>query len=435
MAAPAYFGSASTPADNGSNSTDPVSVTPPASMLAGDLVVVEVTEDTGGQTITVSNAGGQSWTAEAAMNGNLSSRVLWCTFNGTWAANPSFDVSGTVTCESLVMHVFRGNGAGYAWEQDVAFASTILDVASGAITRAGLTTVGPNSLVVAGWTQVNVRTMSSLSGSGWAVAGSAQYRNLAGGDQVLAHAYYSAPTPATIVPNVSYTSSSSFDGFTWIMAWREVVGPTVLVPALYTRTKTMHPPTLVQDAVAAPPLLEQIKTLYEPTILPTNDMAAPLLTQTKTLHAPAVLLGDEQLLRPPLLEQIKTLFSPTIPDPTPPQDVIAPLLTQDKVLFAPAVANTQILVVPLIADHKELFAPRFPVEGGASGGRRTEPKKRVKFFDREKADAEIAAQQEAERAQARAILEGIAQQFATQQKARMDADDEESMAIIMGGLI
>ncbi len=35
-----YFGSASTPADGGTNTTNPTVVTPPGGMLAGDLVLM-----------------------------------------------------------------------------------------------------------------------------------------------------------------------------------------------------------------------------------------------------------------------------------------------------------------------------------------------------------------------------------------------------------
>ena len=55
-----YFGSASTPADNGTNTTNPTAVTPPGSMQAGDLVLMIAQSRDSTATLAISNAGGQS---------------------------------------------------------------------------------------------------------------------------------------------------------------------------------------------------------------------------------------------------------------------------------------------------------------------------------------------------------------------------------------
>ena len=123
---PTYFGSASVPADGASavNATTQVTITPPASMLAGDLVVVSCVS---GASNTWSNGvtGGQTWTAETAYQGTAGPwcRLFWCTFNGTWGANPRFD-STVGTNTSAIMHVFRPSATTKVWAIDVAQATT-----------------------------------------------------------------------------------------------------------------------------------------------------------------------------------------------------------------------------------------------------------------------------------------------------------------------
>jgi len=122
------FGTASNPADNSvaTNASLPLAVTPPASMVAGDLVYVHFFQRSNGTTLSVSNAGGQTWNSEAQHNIGTSAcaRKFWCVFNGTWSANPSFTSSytgGTDTVQA-VMVVFRPSGTP-TWASDVAQAT------------------------------------------------------------------------------------------------------------------------------------------------------------------------------------------------------------------------------------------------------------------------------------------------------------------------
>ena len=188
----AYFGSASTPADSATatNTADPTAVTPPGGMQAGDLVLMIAQQRGTGATLAISQAGGQSWTAEAAQSQtNCTIRLFWCRFNGTWSANPSVDFSGT-TCNSVVMHVFRPSNTSSVWQVDVAQVSGTFAVppAPRTVTITGITTITDGALVFATWATADDNTWGTLT-AGWSTPGSAQYRNTSGSDQSQTHAY------------------------------------------------------------------------------------------------------------------------------------------------------------------------------------------------------------------------------------------------------
>ena len=186
----AYFGSASTPADNGTNTADPTAVTPPGGMQAGDLVLMIAQQRGTGATLAISQAGGQSWTAQAAQSQtNCTIRLFWCRFNGTWSANPSVDFSGT-TCNSVVMHVFRPSNTSSVWQVDVAQVSGTFAAppAPRTVTITGITTITDGALVFAAWATADDNTWGTLT-AGWSTPGSAQYRNTSGSDQSQTHAY------------------------------------------------------------------------------------------------------------------------------------------------------------------------------------------------------------------------------------------------------
>lgn len=219
--APTFFASASNPADNGALSGTFVDVTPPASMQAGDLVIVTPNVRTVSLTWSVTVTGGQTWnTASAAFGGaSRSIGLFWCTFNGTWAANPRFDC---VTSGNLqaVMHVFRPDLTTRVWAQDVAFAQTTVAAPSTpfTITRAGLTTVHSRTVSLASWFVIAANTFGSLTGTGWVGTGLAQYRQTTGG-QAQSHAHALNAAATVVVPSVSQNESAGTAGHTCIMAW------------------------------------------------------------------------------------------------------------------------------------------------------------------------------------------------------------------------
>ena len=198
-----YFGSASTPADNGTNTTNPTVVTPPGGMLAGDLVlmVAQVRNSSGTLSIPAAGAGGQSWTTLAQQNQTLCRiRLFWCIYNGTWTATPyvSFNLAGTYTI-TAVMHVFRPSNISSAWVVDVAQVSANFAAPASpfTVTIPGITTITDAALVFAVWASRDANTWGALT-AGWYTPGLAQYRNMSGAYQSQTHAYrIMAPAGAT----------------------------------------------------------------------------------------------------------------------------------------------------------------------------------------------------------------------------------------------
>ena len=230
MSAPTYFGSASSPADNGSAADATTqTVTPPASMLAGDLVVLigHVQDAATTSTAISGTGGGQLWSAAAAVGANDQSFALyWCQFNGTWGANPALvfaALSGTQPV-TAIMHVFRPSAVGF-WELDSGIAGGAEASASPTVIS-GITTNLRDSITLAGWGIPNISTWGTLSGSGWAVTGTAQYRNTAGSDQSASFAHYlQAAVGAT--GNVSKVPSTAAAGASFTIAWRNILQTTI----------------------------------------------------------------------------------------------------------------------------------------------------------------------------------------------------------------
>jgi hypothetical protein len=182
-----YFGSASTPADNSAQAgPGPISVTPPGSMTAGDLVLVFLGDRTAGdeQTFRNTTTGGQSWHEIAQLPGvAVSGAIYACRFNGTWGTNPAFDQSsGAVTALTAVMHVFRPTSTSKVMDIDISPVAGTFTAPSTpfTVTINAITTRNAGAVAVAFWMSGDDNTWGTLSGSGWSVAGSAQYRNTTG---------------------------------------------------------------------------------------------------------------------------------------------------------------------------------------------------------------------------------------------------------------
>jgi hypothetical protein len=185
-----YFDSASTPADNGTNITNPTVVIPPGSMAAGDLVLMMAQARASTGTIAISATGGQTWTSQTQQNQTLCRiRLFSCRFNGTWSANPSVSM-GTVLCNTVVMHVFRPSNTSNTWAVDVAQVSANFSAPGSpyTVTIPEITTITDGVLVFAAWASTDANTWGSLTG-GWSTPGSAQYRNTSGLFASQTHAY------------------------------------------------------------------------------------------------------------------------------------------------------------------------------------------------------------------------------------------------------
>lgn len=150
--APALFDVASNPAHDGSEVGAQLTVTPPASMVAGQLVIVAQVTKSGSATFAVGVTGGQTWIDEGfvTISTNRVIQVWSCIFNGTWAANPRFDVSAVGNNHSVAMGVMNPS-SGFHWvgagtdsgTQNGSAPSTPFD-----ITLTGVTTSGPNRIAV-----------------------------------------------------------------------------------------------------------------------------------------------------------------------------------------------------------------------------------------------------------------------------------------------
>jgi hypothetical protein len=189
-----YIGSAQTPADGAAATgvADPTAVTPPGDMESGDLVLMIGHQRLAAAALAVSEASGQTWTSETAIGTtNVTARVFWCIYNGTWGANPSVDFSAT-TCNSVQMHVFRPpSGTEFSLNQ----AQVELDTAGSPATITGQTTTGTDAtLTIAGWFTADDNTWGTISGTGWVDLGHPQYRNTSGSDQSSSYAWFSSTT-------------------------------------------------------------------------------------------------------------------------------------------------------------------------------------------------------------------------------------------------
>ena len=211
-------GVASVPADNGTNATTTITITPPTLMATGDLVVVYL-QQRGTATFSVNNTGGQTWTSigRNATTANVALETYWARFNGTWSANPIFQFSaGTNT--SAQMLVFRSDVPTNQWGTESIVTTNA--AAAATITITGLTPANPDSVTVGSWMTADDNTWGNLTGVGWSKLGlTAQYRNLAGNDQSSTYAYYLQTGGPSPIPNTSQQQLTLGNDAT---AWRRI---------------------------------------------------------------------------------------------------------------------------------------------------------------------------------------------------------------------
>ena len=234
MAAPTYHGSASDPADNGSGAEPRTStITPPASMVTGDLVVVVIVDGLStAPDSSVLTTGGQTWSARVDMTGanNIDYQMFWCQYNGTWSVNPAFTIaahSGTIPV-TVVMHVFRPDAAG-TWSVDQALTGGA-EVSASPVVITGVTNTKKDTVTLAGTgIRASVATWGSVSGSGWVATGTAQYRNTNGTDSTCTFAHrLSAASGAS--GDVSITPSAAAAGASFIASWSNERTPPTITP-------------------------------------------------------------------------------------------------------------------------------------------------------------------------------------------------------------
>ena len=239
-AAPAltYFGSAATPAGLNAAATgvaDPTAVTPPGSMLAGDLVCMIGHQRATGAVLAVSATGGQTWnTLTAIGTTTVTARVFWCVFNGTWGANPSVDFDA-VLCNSVQMHVFRPPAPGSTWAVNQAQVELDIAAGTGVHTVTGQTTTGTNPTVtLAGWFTADDNQWSTTSGTGWVTTGDEWYLNTSGTDHSSTYTH-KIQTAAGATGNVSRTQSAlGPDASTTFIVTFEAIAPPRRRPTVFS---------------------------------------------------------------------------------------------------------------------------------------------------------------------------------------------------------
>lgn len=237
-----YINSASTPTDGGINTAPTTtSVTPPGSMVAGDLVVVWVGQRATANTFAVSATGGQTWTSETQPAGtnNTKNRVFWCRFNGTWSSDPSFSISGGTVAFTVVMHVFRPTASANTWSVDVAVAETTQATAL-TFTHGSVNTTAASTVAVVLFTSQDDNTWGTLTGTGWVVTGTAQYRNNSNHSMSFAHRIQTSPGATNSVSKTQLTLGSD-SGASDIIAFAETTVATDPIPnRLYKVNQTIQ---------------------------------------------------------------------------------------------------------------------------------------------------------------------------------------------------
>lgn len=221
---PTFFGVARTPIDNNTNAGPTASVTPPASVVKNDLVVIFAEYKGTGATLSLVNNGNQSWnTATTNSGSNQTVAIFWCSFNGSWGPVGNIPVIsagvGNTSALTAVMYVFRPKNSIDTWIINVP-AQNNSTTGTSTVTINGVTTTAANTVTMAFWSVGAANTWNTLTGAGWSKTSlSAQYRNTTSPQSHTAA--YNLQANAATIPNVTQTESASTDALTSIISWRE----------------------------------------------------------------------------------------------------------------------------------------------------------------------------------------------------------------------
>ena len=248
-----YFASSSNPADNGSlGASSDMALTPPGSMVAGDLAFITIAARTTGATFTITNAAGQGWTALTSYASAANQiQSFWCRFNGTWSnATVNIDTSatGTVTLTGT-MNVFRPSAGANGWIVDGTQGNGSVGAPSTpfTMTATGATPTNASTVAIASFTSDDDNTYGTLSGTGWVLVtygGANQVRNSSGTDHARGNAY-KIQTSAAATGNVTLNQTAlGGDAYAWarvIFAEVTLVGVAAPTQGDQTITATIAP--------------------------------------------------------------------------------------------------------------------------------------------------------------------------------------------------
>lgn len=189
---PTFFGYVSNPIDNDAYaSTTGQTLFPPANMVAGDLVYMSMYVAASSRTCTITTTGGQSWTQTTDRTGATPCIfTAWCTFNGTWSANPVVTFSGAATSRSVQMFVFRAPKSNAVWAEDQPAGTPSFSASSTTHVITGITNIKPRNITIGRLildTEGPLRT--GISPSSWIGLGTNQYRNTGSNNHNATYAY------------------------------------------------------------------------------------------------------------------------------------------------------------------------------------------------------------------------------------------------------
>ena len=337
-------------------STYQVSVTLPASIVSGDLLVAF-----GGQTTTGGIVEPTGWTAVNEKhhgNGSHQYGMWYKVADGSEASTTvTWSNASSSLTQAWVMHVvpFYDDG-GTAWDSpplDTFDWSEVIDTT--ALTAPTITTGVNNALLVWG---TSIRE---------GVAGSASFTQsgvteLADANSAITGAVMGAIVQATAgaTSTISSTASIICTRLGGVLASFRLAasgGATQdIAPTLLTNTQSFFGPTLSAGPVdIAPSLLTNTQSFFAPTITPgAVDVAPALHTNTQTFFAPTVAnAAGAQDIAPSLLTNAQTFFAPTL---TPGVVTVAPsLLTNTQAFFAPSLTPGAVTLSPSLLTSTQTF--------------------------------------------------------------------------------
>lgn len=201
MAIVAYNATAS-PSDNGSNaSTGTYNLTfqsqnGPGNLLAAfptNMLCVVYIVSRSTTAATLNNTGSQTWVSlGGGSNTNIRVDVWYCIWQTSTFPDSTSFTTPSANCSMYTLW-YEAHDTSWAWVLDQSMTvATFAAAASPSIT--GQTTTKGQTVTLASWHTPDDNTWGSISGTGWVVAGVAQYRNLDSQDasSTFAHKIQSA---------------------------------------------------------------------------------------------------------------------------------------------------------------------------------------------------------------------------------------------------